>query len=136
MLTRQIISEVTPSAGQYLSNIFSCVKKADSFRMIMNLKSLNKDMEYHDLKIETLQTAITLMQSKFWFASIDLKGAYISINVCEMDRIFHRFVFDDRLFSFKSLVEGLCTAPRAFTKLLKPVFTFFAEKGTSNCRLY
>ena len=32
MLTRQIISEVTPSEGQYLSNIFSRVKKDCSLR--------------------------------------------------------------------------------------------------------
>ena len=41
MLTRQIISEVTPFAGQYLSNIFSCVKKDGSLRMILSIKSLN-----------------------------------------------------------------------------------------------
>ena len=41
MLTRQIISEVTPSEGQYLSNIFSRVKKDASLHLFLNLKSLN-----------------------------------------------------------------------------------------------
>ena len=132
MLTHKIVSEVTPSPGQYLSNIFSCVKKDGSLRKILNLKSLNKDMEYLHLKIETLQTVITLMHPKCWFASIDLKGAYFSGNVREMDHIFHRFVFDNRLLSCKSLVQGLCTVPRVFSKLLKPVFTFFAKKGHQN----
>ena len=76
-------------------------------------------MEYHHFNMETLQTVITLMHPQCWFASIDLKDAYFSVNVCEMDHIFLQFVFDGRLFSFKSLVQGLCTAPRVFTKLLK-----------------
>ena len=62
--------------------------KDGSFRLILNLKSLNKDMEYHHFKMETLQTAITLMHPQCWFASIDLKDAYLSVNVCEMDHIF------------------------------------------------
>ena len=41
MLTRQIISEVTPSEGQYLSKNFSRVKKDASLRLFLNLKSLN-----------------------------------------------------------------------------------------------
>ena len=47
-------------------------------------------MEYHHFNMETLQTAITLMHPQCWFASIDLKDAYFSVNVCEMDRIFLR----------------------------------------------
>ena len=117
ILTRQIISDVTLSEGQYLSNIFSRTKKDGSLHLILNLKSLNKDMEYQHFKMETLQTAITFMHAQCWFASIDLKDAYFSVNVCEIDYIFLRFVFDDRLFSLKSLVEGLCTAPRVFTNL-------------------
>ena len=49
-----------------------------------------------------------------------------------MDSIFLQFVFNDRLFSFKLLVQGLCTAPRVFTKLLKPVFAFLWIKGHQN----
>ena len=100
MLTRQIISEVTPSEGQYSSSFFSRLKKDGTLHLILNLKSLNKDMEYRHFKIETLQTAITLMHPQCWFASIDLKDACFSVNVCEMDRFFLRFVFDDRLFFF------------------------------------
>ena len=69
------------------------------------------------------------MHPQCWFASNDLKNAYFSVNVCETERIFLQFVFDDRLFSFKSLVQGLCTAPRVFTKFLKPVFAFFCGEG-------
>ena len=132
ILTRQIISDVTPSEGQYLSNIFSHAKKDGSLRLILNLKSLNKDMEYQHFKMDTLQTAITLMHPQCWFASIDLKDAYFLVNVCEIDYIFLRFVFDDILFYFKPLVQGLCTAPRVFTKLLKPVFAFLRRRGYQN----
>ena len=89
-------------------------------------------MEYPHFKMETLQTAITLMHPQCWFASIYLKDAYFSVNVCEIDYIFLRFVFDDRLFSFKSQVQGLCKAPRVFTKLLKPVYAFLRRRGHQN----
>ena len=82
--------------------------------------------------MKTLQTAITLMHPQCLFASIDLKDAYFSVNVCEMDRIFLQLVFVGRLHSFKSLVQGLCMAPRVFTKLLKPVFAAFRRWGHQN----
>ena len=131
MLTCQIILEVSLSAGQYLSNIFSRVKKDGSLRLILNLESLNKDMEYHHFKM-SLQTFITLMHPQCCFASIDLKDVYFSVNMYEMDGIFLRFLFDDRLFSFKSLVQGLCMAPRVFTKLLKADFAFLRRMGHQN----
>ena len=62
-------------------------------------------------------------------ASIDLNDAHFSANVCEIDYIFLPFVFDGRLFSFDSLVQGLCTAPRDFTKLLKKQVLIFCVEG-------
>lgn len=132
MLDREIISEVQSTNGQYISNIFPRLKKDGSVRIILNLKKLNLDIEYHHFKMETLCNAINLMHRDCWFASIDLKDAYYSVKVREPDRMYLRFQFDGKLYEYCSLAQGLCSAPRVFTKLLKPVFAQLRKRGHEN----
>lgn len=132
MLDRKIISEVKPVKGQYLSNIFPRMKKDGSVRIILNLKRLNLDIENHHFKMETLYNAINLMHKDCWFASIDFKDAYYSVKVRESDRIYLRFIFNDKLYEYTCLAQGLCTAPRVFTKLTKPVFAQLRKNGHEN----
>ena len=51
--------------------------------MILNLKSLNKSVEYHHFKMETLKNALALVTPNFYFCSLDLNDAYFSVHVNE-----------------------------------------------------
>ena len=65
--------------GEYLSPIFVTEKKKDgSFRMILNLKNLNRHVQYQHFKMYSVWTAIRLMTTNCYMASIDLKDAFIS----------------------------------------------------------
>ena len=70
-----------------------------------------------------------LLQRKYWMVSIDLKDAYLSVPISPQHRKFLRFPWKDSLFEFQCLPFGLTSAPRVFTKLLKPVMALLRQKG-------
>jgi len=71
--------------------------------------------------MENLKNAITLMTPNCFMATIDLKDAYYSVPVNVNDRKYLRFIWKNQLFQYTCLPNGLSSAPRIFTKILKPV---------------
>ena len=61
--------------------------------------------------------------------NIDLKDAYLLVAVHEHSQKFLSFFWEEKYYQFKALPFGLCSAPRIFTKLLKPVAAFLRKKG-------
>ena len=76
MLSKGILECCTPHPEQVISNVFPRMKSDDTARVILNLKQLNKSVEYFHFKMETLQTAIEMMVPGCWLASLDFKDAY------------------------------------------------------------
>ena len=70
-----------------------------------------------------------LIQRNDWMVTIDLKDAYLSVPVAQEHRQFLRFAWGDNLFEFQCLPFGLSSAPRVFTKLLRPVMAILRQKG-------
>ena len=70
-----------------------------------------------------------LLQRNNWMTSTDLKDAYISVPIAQEHRQFLRFGWEDHLFKFQCHPFGLTSAPRVFTKLLKPVMSLLRQKG-------
>ena len=129
LLSKGIIEFAEPVEGQFISNIFFRTKKDGAIRLILNLKQLNLNVEYHHFKMETLQAAIQLMTKNCFMASVDLKDAYYSVPVAAQDRKFLRFLWQNQLFQFTCLPNGLAEAPRKFTKMLKVPFAFLRRQG-------
>ena len=132
MLRKGIIEETWPSEGQFVSNNFCRPKKDGSVRIILNLKQLNKAIEYHHFKMETLNHAIQLMTPGCFMASIDLKDAYYSIPIAESDRKYLKFFWKGSMYQFTCLPNGLSEAPRKFTKILKVPFSVLRSQGHEN----
>ncbi|XP_063411285.1 uncharacterized protein LOC134694218 [Mytilus trossulus] len=82
--------------------------------------------------MDSLGTAINLMNRNCYFGSIDLKDAFFSIPVRESDRKFLRFTWNGELYQFTCLAQGLSTCPRVFTKIMKCVFSELRKKGHCN----
>ena len=82
--------------------------------------------------MENLKSAITLMSPNRYMASIDLKDAYYSVSVDTNHRKYLRFIWKNQLFQFTCLPNGLSSAPRIFTKLMKPVYSSLRCKGFEN----
>ena len=62
LLNKGVIKEAQPSQVQVISSIFLRKKKSGSYRMILNLKRLNKCIEYKHFKMESLSFAVQLMR--------------------------------------------------------------------------
>jgi hypothetical protein len=62
-------------------------------------------------------------------ASIDLTDAYYSVPVHVVYQKFLKFQYGGQFYKFTCLPNGLSSAPRDFTKLLKPVLAALRENG-------
>ena len=62
-------------------------------------------------------------------ASIDLRDAYYSVPIAKEHQKYLKFTWQGNLYQFTCLAQGLSSAPRLFTKLMKPVFSSLRELG-------
>ena len=69
------------------------------------------------------------MTKNCFMASIDLQDAYYSVNIDPDFRKYLRFKWDNTLYEYTCLLNGLSSAPRIFTKIMKPVFTKLHSEG-------
>lgn len=131
LLSKRVIVPTEHEPGEYISPIFLRDKKDGNFRMILNLKKLNKEMEYIKFKMETLSSILALVTKGCFFTKIDLKDAYYSIPVRDQDQNLLKFRHRGNLYKFTCLPNGLCHGPRKFTKLLKPPLSSLREQGVT-----
>ena len=128
-----IVEEAAHAQQEFLSNVFSRHKRNGSSRLILNLVHLNKFIQYHHFKMDTIETVMNLMRLNCFMASIDLTNAYFSIPWAEEHRCLLRFVWLDKLYQFTVFPNGLSSAPRIFTKILKPVYAHLRQLGHITC---
>lgn len=79
--------------------------------------------------MESLQSAVHLLKKDYCMAVLDLKDAYYSVPINLQHREFLRFEFTGSLYEFTCLPNDLASAPRVFTKLMKPVYATLSSKG-------
>ena len=96
--------------------------------MILNLKQLNKSVEYEHFKMDILWTVIRMMKPNCYMASIDIKDAYYSVPIAETDQKYLKFEWQGVLYKFTCFPNGLALCPRKFTKLLRPVNLLLPKK--------
>jgi len=114
---KQVIEPTGHDPEEIISSIFVRPKKDGSHRLILNLKRLNMFSPKVHFKMDTLHTVLKLVQRHCYMASIDLKD---SVRVAKTDRKYLRFLWNDKLYQYTCMPNGLSCAPRKFTKLLKP----------------
>ena len=119
----------TNSRHSYFSAIFPRTKRDGSVRVIINLQELNKCIDNHHFKMDTIRDVLLLVQPNDFFASIDFKDAYYSVPLQRQSRQFFRFLWRGQTYQFTCMPQGLASAPRIFTKLLKPALAHLRSLG-------
>ena len=132
LLEMGVIEKVHYDKDQFLSPIFTRPKKNGEHRMILNLKELNQYVEYHHFKMDSFEIALKLIEKDCFMASVDLRHAYYSVNVAQEHRKYLRFIWKGQIYAYTSLANGVASAPRQFTKLMKPVYATLRQKGHKN----
>ena len=117
-----------PDSG-IVSNVFATPKKDGSYRMILNLQQLNEFVVCQHFKMDNIQTALRLVRSQCFMASVDLKDAYYSVPIALEHRHFLMFKWEGQYYQYTCLPNGLAFAPRLFTKILKPIYSYLHSIG-------
>ena len=61
LLTKGVIKETCHEEKEFVSPIFISHKSNGGIRLILNLKQLNKNIEYHHFKMESINTILNLI---------------------------------------------------------------------------
>ena len=110
-----------------MSNIFLRKKKDQTYRVILNLSQFNQFIVYRHFKMESVHTALALMTPNCYMVSIDLKDPYYTVRIDKVHQKFLKFSWRGQLYQFTCLPMGLTSAPRIFTKITKPVFSYMGH---------
>ena len=113
----------------FLSNVFLTPKPDGSFRMILNLKQFNKYVEYVHFKMESLQNILDLVVPSCFQAVLDLTNAYLTVPMGRRYIHYLKFSFQGKVYVYLVLPFGISSAPRKFTKLLKPIIAHLRRQG-------
>ena len=133
LLEKGAISPLTiPIAESFISRMFLIPKKDGTMRPIIDLRELNKFVHSEHFKMEGIHLIQMLLQEGDWMVKLDLKDAYYAILIDHSHRKYLAFQFQGVTYQFDCLPFGLTSAPRVFTKIMKPAIAWLRQLG---CRM-
>ena len=113
----------------FVSSIFLVPKKGVATGPVVNLCPLNRFIPYEHIKMEGIHMLKDLLRKGDFMVKIDLKDAYFTVPVWQNHQKFLRFLWKETMYEFACLPFGLASAPRVFTKLMKPVVGLLRQLG-------
>ena len=116
----------------FISRMFLVPKKDGSHRPIIDLRELNKFIKREHFKMEGIHLVKDLLQQGDWMVKLDLKDAYFAVPIHQEHRIYLQFRWKGITYQFNCLPFGLSSAPRVFTKIMRPVIAWLRQLG---CRV-
>ena len=119
LVKKRVVAESTPENDEVISPIFLREKSDGNFRLILNLKTLNKSVEFHHFKMETIYSIMKLIRKNAFMIKIDIKDAYYSVPIADVDQKYFKFLHNGQLYKYTALPNGFSPGPRKFTKIVK-----------------
>lgn len=129
LLSIGAIVQVEACQSEFISCIFPVPKSNGSYRLVMNLKPLNKFIQYNHFKMEDWRTVVHLLEKGMYMAKVDLQDAYHLVPMGTRSRKYLRFIWNEKRYEYVCLPFGLSTAPRVFTKLMKVVMQHLRKQN-------
>ena len=105
--------------GWLLSPIFLVEKKGGEQRPVINLRALYGYIMYRHFKMEGINWVKNKIQQGDWLIKGDLKDAYFTIPIYNVDQKYLRFLWEGNAYHVHCLPFGITVAPWVFTKLMK-----------------
>ena len=106
--------------GRFVSSVFLVNKTDCSRHPVINLKNLNSFVDVQHFKIEGIHMLRDLLRKGDFMVKLDLKDAYFTVPVWIGHQKYFRFLWKETLWEFACLPLRLGSAPRTFTKIMKP----------------
>ena len=130
LLQMKAIVRVQPASDQFLSNIFPVIKKSlTDHRIIVDLTLLNTFVRKIRFKMDDLNVIIRMIRPGDYFTSVDISDAYYAVALHEISMPFVTIVFLNVFYQWTCLPQGLSSAPRIFTKIMRVVMMFLRSNG-------
>ena len=126
---RAIVPAPDYQPNQFLSNVFLVPKRDGGYRMILNLKKFNFYVQYHHFKMETLNNILSCITPFCFMATFDFCDAYLTISISGQHVKFLKFTWQGKTYMYVVLPFGISSAPRKFTKVLKPILALLRHQG-------
>ena len=105
----------------WVSNIFLVPKKQGGFRMILNLKELNKHVKYTKFKMDHIDKVIKLLWPLDQMGSLDLIQAYGYLYIFPQHHCYFQFTWRGKFYCYTTLPQGFSDAPCMFVHVTQPL---------------
>ena len=119
----------SPREPGWISNIFLRPKKDGSYRLILNLKPLNKHIEYKKFKMPSIRNVIQMVKRNDFCISIDLREAYGHAAIISAHCPYLQFQFEGKNYMYTVLPNGISVGPRYFVQITKAIASYLRSKG-------
>ncbi|XP_077862457.1 uncharacterized protein LOC144344249 [Saccoglossus kowalevskii] len=121
LLKKKVIQRVQNPKNSFISRLFPVKKSNGGYRLVLDLKELNKFVKKETFKMLTPALVRASIQKGDWMTSLDLTDAYLHIPIHTESRRLLRFVVNGVTYQYTVLPFGLTSAPLLFTKVLRTV---------------
>jgi hypothetical protein len=109
--------------------MFAIPKGPSDIRPIFDLRWVNRFVECDHFQMEDMRTALALLRPGDWCTKVDVRDAYMHVPMHATAIPYLGFQWEGAWYRFNTMPFGLNTAPRAFTKLMRPVVAVLRQKG-------
>lgn len=116
--------------GAWQSKLWLAPKKGPKkFRLVVNMRPVNQFFRKQSWRMETLSTALRLVQPGDWMLTFDLKEGYFHVPVSSGSRKFLLFQWRGLWFQYTCLPFGFSHSPFIFCKTVKQMVNHWRKKG-------
>ena len=130
---KQVICRVPKSdlnKPAFYSSLFLVPKPDGTYRPIFNIKRLNTYITCPHFKMETVMRVRHMIQPGDQVITLDLSDAYLHVPINPASFRFLRFAMSPKkVYYFRALPFGLCTAPLVFTRIVEAIAALIRTWG-------
>ena len=131
LLPKEFIYPCMREEDGFMSSAFTREKRDGSYSMILNLKQLNKRIEYEHFKMESLQSVLNIIRPNCWMASVDLKDAFYTVAIHPDHQKFLTFKLQGHCYTFSGMPNGY----ESVHKTSQTTILYFENSWLSICSI-
>ena len=110
-----------PLPNGWISNVFLVPKKQGGFRMILNLKPLNKFIKYRRFKMDGIEKVVQMLCPHDKLLSLDLTNAYRHLYIAPEWHCLFMFTWRKQYYCYVTLPQGFSDSPHLFVRCTAPI---------------
>ena len=117
-----------PHPEGWLSNMFLVPKKDGGFRMILNLKPLNKFIKYQKFKMDHIEQVLQLIKQDSVLCSLDISSAFSHLYLLPEHQKYVCFEWKGKFYEYQCLPQGATCSPRLFVRVTTPIMKYLRRR--------